>query len=84
MLSNTGGHSAIPGPDLATRTGLADAFKATLMTRLRGVIQQQSSPISVSPSVMLPPTPSVRQTVSGEGIMAEEIRALEDMVLDLK
>lgn len=81
---NTGGHSAIPGPDLATGTGLADAFKATLIARLRGVIQPPT-PISVSPSsVMQPPTPSVRPTGFREDIMAEEIRALEDMVLELK
>lgn len=33
--SNTGGHPATPGPDLATGDGLVDAYKAVLLAKVR-------------------------------------------------
>lgn len=65
---STGGHPAIPGPDLATGSGLADAFRATLIARFRCIIRPPITPV--------PPTPS-------EGVTEEEMQVLEDMILEL-
>jgi subtilisin family serine protease len=69
---STGGHPAKRGPDLATGHGLADAFRAAVLARLRPImkpIQGGPRPFSELPS----------QPLSG---VEKEIEAMEDMALE--
>jgi subtilisin family serine protease len=76
---NTGGHPAAPGPDLATGTGLADAFRAALIARLHCIIMPLP-PVS-------PPSPAMQHAappaIAGKELPTEEIAALEEMILEL-
>jgi subtilisin family serine protease len=76
---NTGGHPAVPGPDLATGTGLADAFRAALIARLHCIIMPLP-PISPPSPVM---QPAVLSTLAGKEQITEEMSALEEMILEL-
>lgn len=62
----TGGHPAVPGPDLATGYGLVDASQATLLTWLLGMLSTRRGPTPV---------------LAGERVTQEEIQLLEDMIL---
>lgn len=80
---NTGGHSAGPGPDLATGHGLADAFRATLIARFRCLTP---GPLPAPPRIVrptgAPPAEPVAPTRAEEELK-EEMRTLEDMILEL-
>ena len=68
---STGGHPAKPGPDLATGHGLADAFRAVVLARLRPIM------IPVHPGPR-PFGPSPSQPLS---TLEKEIEAVEDLAL---
>lgn len=77
---NTGGHAAVPGPDLATGTGLADAFRAAIIARLQCIIMPIPSISPPSPELQSATLPS---TLAGKELMTEEMTALEEMILEL-
>lgn len=65
----TGGHPAVPGPDLATGHGLARAFLATLIARFRCIWTQR--------------IPRLPQTLAEGETSEKDWQALEDMILEL-
>jgi subtilisin family serine protease len=74
---NTGGHAAVPGPDLATGHGLADAFRAALIARFRCLIRLPLPIPRIPRRLPFGDTPD-------EGEMAEEEwEALEDLIIGL-
>lgn len=78
---STGGHPAVPGPDLATGNGLADAFRATLIARFRCIIRP---PIRVPRPPIVAPIPPAPPTLAEEEVTEEEMEVLQDMILELK
>ena len=74
--SSTGGHPAVPGPDLATGTGLVDAYKATILALLHCIIiPPLPSPIAPQPPVPIPIPGPIPVTLLNEDI--------EEMILNL-
>lgn len=71
----TGGHSAVPGPDLATGYGLADAFRAAIVARFRCII------IRPIPTPIPKPIPIPVPIPTEEEISEEEIQAMEELIL---
>jgi hypothetical protein len=72
--ANTGGHPAVPGPDLATGHGLVDAFRAAVLARLRPIMR----PVHPGPRPFSEPSYSTKPLPSLE----KEIEAMEDMALE--
>ena len=82
---STGGHPASPGPDLATGNGLADAFRATIIARLRCILRPpiiRPVPPIVRPPIVRP-TPPVPPRPTEEEVTEDEMQILEDMILEL-
>lgn len=73
---NTGGHPAIPGPDLATGTGLVDAYKATILALLQCIL------IPPLPSPIAPPQP-VPIPIPGPPPVTLDKEDIEDMILNI-
>jgi subtilisin family serine protease len=83
---STGGHPAGPGRDLATGSGLADAYRAATVARLRCLIHPaRPLPVKVPvlPIIRPPGVPPIPPLANGHDQMTEETEALEEMILDL-
>lgn len=75
------GHSAGPGPDLATGHGLVDAFRATMVARFRCIIIRPPIVPPIPPVIRrVPPLPP---TLAEEEIPEEEMQDFEDMIFQL-
>lgn len=93
---STGANPATFGPDLATGYGLADAYRATIVARLRCILRPPwPRPVIVPPIIVRPPIlppilepipiprpgPDPIPPLSEEGISEEEYLAFEEMLL---
>jgi subtilisin family serine protease len=71
---DTGGHAAVPGPDLATGTGLVDAHKSVLLAKVKclpvitgpivGPQPIRPAPVTIGPLPPRPPQPIVAPVVN--------------------
>lgn len=71
--SSTGGHPAVPGIDLATGYGLADAYKATASALFRCIFHP------VSPIPPVPPIPTVTSEVPVTATEEPNLSYLDDL-----
>jgi hypothetical protein len=75
---STGGHPAIPGVDLATGNGLADAYKATISALFKCLIQP---PIVQPPLPPVSPIPAAHSDVDVS--FTSSVNDLEEIISDL-
>ena len=83
----TGGNPATPGVDLATGNGLADAFRAALIARIRCFFRPRitrTAEAETLETTRLVPGPTSFETLepSGNGLNEDEINTLEEMILE--
>ncbi len=74
---STGGNPAGPGPDLATGAGLADAYRAAMVARLRCLV---IPPPIIQPPPIIPRPVLAAARTEGE-VTPEELAALEKAIM---
>ncbi|WP_338871010.1 S8 family serine peptidase [Spirosoma sp. SC4-14] len=85
---NALGNAAGVGPDLATGYGLADAYRATMLARLRAIITSGGFPLPVpiippvAPTAVVAPVDEFPQALFGNGSVAHnDLEAIEELMI---